>query len=154
MEHLTQLYQHLLDKQKSPFHNEDTDSHIGIPSSNIVNPCFWCPSGTNTGIWLWSLGVESCPELEKIHRQFRKFALNVLTSATNLGIYGELGRFPLNVKRYTRVIKFWSKLTKCKDWVTSVMWLLHNTTMQIIKMIKKCTKHSEQKWSPLLVGYP
>ena len=46
----------------------------------------------------------SCPELEKIHRQFCKFALNVPTSATNLGIYGELGRFPLNVKRYTRVI--------------------------------------------------
>ena len=44
------------------------------------------------------------------------FALNVPISATNLGIYGELGRFPLNVKRHTRVIKFWSKLTKCKDW--------------------------------------
>ena len=27
-------------------------------------------------------------------------------------IYGELGRFPLNVKRHTRVIKFWSKLAK------------------------------------------
>ena len=57
----------------------------------------------------------SCPELEKIHRQFCKFALNVPISATNLGIYGELGRFPLNVNRYTTVIKFWSKLTKCKD---------------------------------------
>ena len=63
-------------------------------------------------IWGWM----SCPELEKIHRQFCKFALNDPTSATNLGIFGELGRFPLNVKRYTRVIKFWSKLTKCKDW--------------------------------------
>ena len=63
-------------------------------------------------IWGWM----SCPELEKIHRQFCKFVLNVPISATNLGVYGELGRFPLNVKRYTRVIKFWSKLTKCKDW--------------------------------------
>ena len=44
-------------------------------------------------IWGWM----SCPELEKIHGQFCKFALNVPTSATNLRIYGELGRFPLNV---------------------------------------------------------
>ena len=25
--------------------------------------------------------------------------------------------------------------------------------IRIIKMDKKCTKHSKQKWSPLLVGY-
>ena len=43
-------------------------------------------------VWGWM----SCPE---IHREFCKFALNVPTSATNLRIYGEMGRFFFKCKK-------------------------------------------------------
>ena len=31
-------------------------------------------------------------------------------STSNAGIYGELGRYPLYVARYTRIVKYWFKI--------------------------------------------
>ena len=49
-------------------------------------------------------------EIEQVHRRFCKFALGLPQSATNLAIYGELGRFPLEIRRNAIIIKFWLRL--------------------------------------------
>ena len=40
-------------------------------------------------VWGWN---NNCNAIELIHRKFCKFALNLPSSATNLGVYSELGR--------------------------------------------------------------
>ena len=46
-------------------------------------------------------------DLEVVHRRFCKFALSVPNTATNLAVYGELGRVPLEIKRRITIIKYW-----------------------------------------------
>ena len=44
-------------------------------------------------VWGWN----NYNAIELIHRKFCKFALNLPSSATNLGVYSELGRMPLYI---------------------------------------------------------
>ena len=54
---------------------------------------------------IWGFG--KCKEIERIHLKFCKYLLKVKSSTCNMGVYGELERYPLYVSRYTRIIKFW-----------------------------------------------
>ena len=56
------------------------------------------------------LSRKNSKELERIHMQFCKRVLGVKLSTSNAGIYGELGRYPLYVARYTRIVKYWFKI--------------------------------------------
>ena len=42
--------------------------------------------------------------------KFCKRILGVKLSTSNAGIYGELGRYPLYIARYTRIVKYWFKI--------------------------------------------
>ena len=42
-----------------------------------------------------------------------QIALNLPSSATNLGVYSELGRMPLYIRRHFQMIKYWAKLVNC-----------------------------------------
>jgi hypothetical protein len=55
-------------------------------------------------------GYTKSKEIERIHLKFCKRILNVRTSTCNASIYGELGRYPLYINRYVRIIKYWCKL--------------------------------------------
>jgi len=57
---------------------------------------------------LWGFGKSK--EIERIHLKFSKSLLNVKTSTTNMGVYGELGRYPLYITRHVCIIKYWSKI--------------------------------------------
>ncbi|XP_053375235.1 uncharacterized protein LOC128547230 [Mercenaria mercenaria] len=59
---------------------------------------------------IWGFG-KSKP-IERIHMKFCKLLLHVKTSTCNYGIYSELGRYPLYVNRYVRIIKYWLKVVK------------------------------------------
>ena len=48
--------------------------------------------------------------LERIHLKQCKKLLNVKSSTSNAAVYHELGRYPLYINRYCRIIKFWGKL--------------------------------------------
>ena len=48
--------------------------------------------------------------LERIHLKQCKKLLNVNSSTSNAAVYHELGRYPLYINRYCRIIKFWGKL--------------------------------------------
>jgi len=58
------------------------------------------------GIW----GFSKSKEIERIHMKFCKRILGVKSSTCNMAIYGELGRYPLYINRYTQIIKFWCKI--------------------------------------------
>jgi hypothetical protein len=48
-----------------------------------------------TGSEIW--GYENIDILEKVHVKFCKLLLNLKTSTPNFMLYGELGRYPLNI---------------------------------------------------------
>ena len=51
-------------------------------------------------------------EIERIHLKFCKRILNVISSTSNAGVNGELGRYPLYITHYIRIIRYWCKLLK------------------------------------------
>ena len=53
--------------------------------------------------------------IERIHLKFLKRILKVKLNTCSNGIYGELGRYPLYVNRFTRIIKYWCKLLKTEN---------------------------------------
>lgn len=55
-------------------------------------------------------GFSKYTGIERIHLKFCKRLLNVRCSTSTFGVYGELGRYPLYVTRYIRIIKYWCKL--------------------------------------------
>ena len=93
---------------------------------------------------VWGFG--KCKEIERIHLKFCKTLLTVKFSTCNMGVYGELGRYPLYISRYARIMKFWcqihdsdnilinslydSLLAECSrgmnNWASSVKKLLDN----------------------------
>ena len=46
---------------------------------------------------LWDFQAGNNKEIEILGRKFCKFILRVPSSATNLGVYGELGRKPIQI---------------------------------------------------------
>ena len=61
--------------------------------------------GYASEIW----GYTKSKEIERIHLKFCKRRLNVKLSCSNASVYGELGRYPLYVSRYVRMVKYWCK---------------------------------------------
>ena len=47
---------------------------------------------------------------EDLHMKFMKIALGVNSKATNFAVRSELGRFPLHIKIYTAMLKYWNRL--------------------------------------------
>jgi len=48
--------------------------------------------------------------LERVHKKFCKWVLNVKQSTNTLALYGELGQFPLYIERHVRMVKNLLKL--------------------------------------------
>ena len=57
---------------------------------------------------LW--GYTKSKVIERIHLKFCKRILNVRISTASAGVCGELGRFPLYITRYVRIVKYWCTL--------------------------------------------
>ena len=55
-------------------------------------------------------GYTKSKELERIHLKFCKRLLRVQPNTCNASVYGELGRYPLYIHRFVRIIKYWLKL--------------------------------------------
>jgi len=71
-----------------------------------------------------------------------KRLVKVRSNTFNAAVYGELGRYPLYVNRYIRIIKYWLKVVNillkcvymdavedcrkgCKNWVSNIIDLLN-----------------------------
>ena len=62
-------------------------------------------------------GYTKSKQLERLHLKFCKKILKVKLSTSNAGVYGELGRYPLYVCRFTRLIKYWIKVINTENCV-------------------------------------
>ena len=60
------------------------------------------------GCEIWGFGNNDV--LEKVHLKFCKMILNLKTSTPNYMIYGELGRYPVEIDIKIRIISFWAKI--------------------------------------------
>ena len=55
-------------------------------------------------------GFSNLSPLESLHRKFCKMALKLRSSTPNIMIYGETGRFPLEVLVKMRMTNYWSRI--------------------------------------------
>jgi hypothetical protein len=62
----------------------------------------------NYGSEVW--GYHKADDVEKVHISYLKRILKVRKSAVNYMVYCELGRFPMYIERYCRVLRYWFAL--------------------------------------------
>ena len=55
-------------------------------------------------------GYEKTDVVEKVHLQFLKKSLNVRSTTPNYMVYGETGRFPLQIIIKTKLLCYWSRI--------------------------------------------
>ena len=60
-------------------------------------------------------GFTRAENIDRVHRKFCKWLLNVKMSTDNISLYGELGHFPLILGRQVRIIKYWLNLHNIKN---------------------------------------
>ena len=73
--------------------------------------------------------MHEAKDVEIIHTKFCRRILNVKMSTNLCGLYGELGRIPLQIQRKLNMLKYWIKLLKFQqDSVPKNFYLLlkHN----------------------------
>lgn len=54
-------------------------------------------------------------KIESVHLQYMKQLLGVRLQTQNNFIYGELGRFPLQIYRVISVVRYWLKIITLED---------------------------------------
>ena len=69
------------------------------------------------GSEVWGFGNNSV--IERVHMKFCKLLLKVKNSTPNFMIYGELGRYSLEIDIKLRIINYWTKLLSGKQEKTS-----------------------------------
>ena len=69
-------------------------------------------------------GFENSAIVERVHLQFCKRILGVRKSTPNFMVYGELGRFPLDINIKLRMISFFNRIMKNENKLSSVMFKL------------------------------
>ena len=76
------------------------------------------------GCQIWDYTTSNNTEIELIHRKFCKFILNVPSSATNISVYGELGRIPLKIRRNILLIKILATSFNITQYISHIVGLL------------------------------
>ena len=71
---------------------------------------------------------ENCDITEAYHFKFCKMMLHFKPSTPTVMVYGELGRFPMQIFNQSRMINFWSK----------VVWYVVKTTNCLTDYSKFC----------------
>lgn len=67
----------------------------------------------NYGAEVW--GMYKAKDVEMLHTKFCRWTLNVKKSTNLSGLYGQLGRSPLNTNRKIIMIRYWIKLLRSDD---------------------------------------
>ena len=62
---------------------------------------------------IWHTG-DDVNDLEKIHLKFIKSALGVRKQTPTSTIYGDTGRFPLNIRQHIKAVKYWCSILKLR----------------------------------------
>ena len=94
----------------------------------------------NYGCESWRFLNAEC--IERIHRKFLKYILNVKTSTNNYAVYKELGRYPLSIERQLRIIKYWFKLLDSAN-SNCILKQVYNS---MLADMTKTTSTQKQSW--------
>lgn len=94
----------------------------------------------NYGCETWGFLNAEC--VERIHRKFLKYILNVKLSTNNYAIYKELGRYPLRLVRYIRIIKYWFKLADASN----SNCILNTLYINMLSEMEKTAFTRKQSW--------
>jgi hypothetical protein len=65
------------------------------------------------GCEVWGFGKNEV--LERVHLKFCKIHLNLKSSTPNYMVYGELGRYPIDIDIKVRTISYWDNLMLLKN---------------------------------------
>ena len=76
------------------------------------------------GSEIWGTGKND--NIEKVHLQFLKRILGVRISTPNFLVYGETGRYPLDINIKCRALCFWSRLMSTEKLSSKIYRLLYN----------------------------
>ena len=66
----------------------------------------------NYGCEVW--GYHKADDVENVHISYLKRILKVIKSTVNYMVYCKLGRFPMYIEKYCRMLRYWFKLL-CAD---------------------------------------
>lgn len=69
-------------------------------------------------------GFENINEIEKVHLHFLKKTLGVRKSTSNYMVYGESGRYPLQIQIKIRMLNFWKRLVENPDKLSGILYRL------------------------------
>lgn len=69
-------------------------------------------------------GFENKQGIEKMHLQYCKRILNLRSSTPNFMVYGEIGRFPVEIIIKLRMATFWNKMLCNNNKLSSIMYRL------------------------------
>ena len=92
--------------KKGRLHNLNIETHLEL-FDKIVKPILLY------GCEVWGIGDNSI--IERVHLKFCKLLLNLKKSTPDFMIYGELGRYPLDICIKLRIINYWVKLIHGKQ---------------------------------------
>jgi hypothetical protein len=67
----------------------------------------------NYGAEVW--GCINSEVIERVHKKFCKWILNVKQSTHTLALYSELGRFPLYIERHVKMVKYFLMINTVKS---------------------------------------
>ena len=79
-------------------------------------------------------GFGKCKETERVHLKLCKKLSKVKQSTCSLAVCSELGRFPLFVNRYTRVLKYWTEVIQTDNFIIQHLYT---------ELLKQCL-HGQQ----------
>ena len=83
----------------------------------------------NYGSEVW--GLRKADPIERFHLSFLKSLLGVKSSTPNCFVYGELGVYPLSIRRNLRVVKYWLKLIKSEPTEMEYICSIYNNLFEI-----------------------
>ena len=80
------------------------------------------------GTEMWGFTKET--SIEKVHLKFCKKLLSVKLSASNAATYGEHGRFPLYICKYTKILKYWFKILYSNNCILRTVYNVQYTACE------------------------
>lgn len=69
-------------------------------------------------------GFENVKIIEKLHVQFCKKIMRLRNSTPNYMVYGELGRYPIEIEINVKMVCFWNKLISSQDKLSYCLYQL------------------------------
>ena len=72
----------------------------------------------NAAIW----GYHDANSIKLVHCKFLRRVLHVKRSTNTYGLYGELGRYPMRIRRQLLIMNYWKKILECTNPLISTVY--------------------------------